>query len=65
MYVLALKLLLAPRWRSLPRLLDDVGVRWLAGILVVLPIVAGPILLILYLDHGSALRWLMQPALPR
>jgi hypothetical protein len=54
MYVLALKLLLAPLLVVASSL---AGRRWgprLAGILVVLPIVAGPILLILYLDHGSA-----------
>lgn len=48
MAVLALKLLLAP-------LLVVAGRRWgprVAGFLVVLPVVAGPILLILYLDHG-------------
>jgi hypothetical protein len=53
MTVLALKLLLAPLLVVLSSL---AGRRWgprLAGILVVLPIVAGPILLILYLDHGS------------
>ena len=54
MYVLALKLLLAPLLVVASSL---AGRRWgprLAGILVVLPIVARPILLILYLDHGSA-----------
>jgi hypothetical protein len=53
MTVLALKLLLAP---LLVVASSFAGRRWgprLAGILVVLPIVAGPILLILYLDHGS------------
>jgi hypothetical protein len=53
MTVLALKLLLAPLLVVASSL---AGRRWgprLAGILVVLPIVAGPILLILYLDHGS------------
>jgi hypothetical protein len=51
--VLALKLLLAPMLVVASSL---AGRRWgsrVAGILVVLPIVAGPILLILYLDHGS------------
>jgi hypothetical protein len=51
--VLALKLLLAPLLVVVSSL---AGRRWgprVAGILVVLPIVAGPILLILYLDHGS------------
>jgi hypothetical protein len=54
MTVLALKLLLAPLLVVASSL---AGRRWgprLAGILVVLPIVAGPILLILYLDHGRA-----------
>ena len=54
MTVLALKLLLAPLLVVAASL---AGGRWgprLAGILVVLPIVAGPILLILYLDHGSS-----------
>ena len=53
MSILALKLLLAPMLVVASSL---AGRRWgprLAGILVVLPIVAGPILLILYLDHGS------------
>jgi hypothetical protein len=53
MTVLALKLLLAPLLVVASSL---AGRRWgprLAGILVVLPIVAGPILLILYLDHDS------------
>ena len=53
MTVLALKLLLAPLLVVVSSL---AGRRWgprVAGILVVLPIVAGPILLILYLDHGS------------
>jgi hypothetical protein len=53
MTVLALKLLLAPLLVVASSL---AGRRWgprVAGILVVLPIVAGPILLILYLDHGS------------
>ena len=53
MTVLALKLLLAPLLVVASSL---AGRRWgprLAGILVVLPIVAGPIMLILYLDHGS------------
>jgi hypothetical protein len=53
MTVLALKLLLAPLLVVASSL---AGRRWgprLAGILVVLPIVAGPILLILYIDHGS------------
>jgi hypothetical protein len=51
--VLALKLLLAPLLVVGSSL---AGRRWgprVAGILVVLPIVAGPILLILYLEHGS------------
>jgi hypothetical protein len=51
--VLALKLLLAPLLVVASSL---AGRHWgprVAGILVVLPIVAGPILLILYLDHGS------------
>jgi hypothetical protein len=54
MTVLGLKLLLAPLLVVLSSL---AGRRWgprLAGILIVLPIVAGPILLILYLDHGSS-----------
>jgi hypothetical protein len=53
MTVLALKLLLDPLLVVASSL---AGRRWgprVAGILVVLPIVAGPILLILYLDHGS------------
>jgi hypothetical protein len=53
MTVLALKLLLAPLLVVASSL---AGRRWgpqVAGILVVLPVVAGPILLILYLDHGS------------
>ena len=53
MTILALKLLLAPMLVVASSL---VGRRWgprLAGIVVVLPIVAGPILLIVYLDHGS------------
>ena len=53
MSILALKLLLAPMLVVASSL---AGRRWgprLAGILVVLPIVAGPILLILYLEHGS------------
>jgi hypothetical protein len=53
MTLLALKLLLAPLVVVASSL---AGRRWgprVAGILVVLPIVAGPILLILYLDHGS------------
>ncbi len=53
MTLLALKLLLAPLLVVASSL---AGRRWgsrVAGILVVLPIVAGPILLILYLDHGS------------
>ena len=53
MTVLALKLLLAPLLVVGSSL---AGRRWgprVAGILVVLPIVAGPILLILYLEHGS------------
>jgi hypothetical protein len=54
MTVLALKLLLGPLLVVASSL---AGRRWgpkIAGILVVLPIVAGPILLILYLDHGSS-----------
>jgi hypothetical protein len=53
MTVLALKLLLAPLLVVASSL---AGRRWgprLAGILVVLPIVAGPILLILYVDQGN------------
>lgn len=53
MAVLALKLLLAP---LLVVACSLAGPRWgprVAGFLVVLPVVAGPILLILYLDHGS------------
>lgn len=53
MTVLALKLLLAPLLVIGSSL---AGRRWgprLGGILVVLPIVAGPILLIVYLEHGS------------
>jgi hypothetical protein len=53
MTVLALKLLLAPLLVVASSL---AGRRWgprMAGILVVLPIVAGPILLILYLEHGA------------
>jgi hypothetical protein len=53
MAILALKLLLAPLLVIASSL---AGRRWgpqVAGILVVLPVVAGPILLILYLDHGS------------
>ena len=53
MTLLALKLLLAPLLVVGSSL---TGRRWgprVAGILVVLPIVAGPILLILYLEHGS------------
>jgi hypothetical protein len=52
MTVLALKLLLAPMLVVASSL---AGRRWgprMTGILVVLPIVAGPILLILYLEHG-------------
>jgi hypothetical protein len=51
--VLALKLLLAPLLVVASSL---AGRRWgpgVAGILIVLPVVAGPILLILYVDHGS------------
>jgi hypothetical protein len=51
--VLALKLLLAP---LLVITSSAVGRRWgprLGGILVVLPIVAGPILLIVYLEQGA------------
>ena len=54
MTVLALKLLLVPLLVVASSL---AGRRWgpkVAGILVVLPIVAGPILLILYLDHGRS-----------
>jgi hypothetical protein len=54
MTVLALKLLLAP---LLVVACSLAGRRWgprLAGILVVLPVVAGPILLILYLEHGGS-----------
>jgi len=50
---LALKLLLAPLLVVASSL---AGRRWgprMAGIVVVLPIVAGPILLILYLEHGT------------
>src|SRR5688500_11831108 len=53
MAFLALKLLLAPLLVVASSL---AGRRWgprVAGILIVLPVVAGPILLILYLDHGS------------
>jgi hypothetical protein len=53
MTVLALKLLLAPLLVVASSL---AGRRWsprIAGILVVLPIVAGPILLILYVEHGG------------
>ena len=53
MTVLAMKLLLAPLLVVASSL---AGRRWgpqVAGILVVLPVVAGPILLILYLEHGS------------
>lgn len=53
MDTLALKLVLAPFLVVASSL---AGRRWgprLAGILVVLPIVAGPILLIVYLEHGS------------
>jgi hypothetical protein len=53
MTILALKLLLAPLLVVASSL---AGRRWgpqVAGVLVVLPVVAGPILLILYLDHGS------------
>jgi hypothetical protein len=53
MTVLALKLLLAPLLVVASSL---AGRRWgpqVSGVLVVLPVVAGPILLILYLDHGS------------
>ena len=52
--VLVLKLLLAP---CLVVASSLAGRRWgprLAGILVTLPIVAGPILLIIYLEHGAA-----------
>jgi hypothetical protein len=51
--VLALKLLLAPLLVVASSL---AGRRWgpgVAGILIVLPVVAGPILLILYVDYGS------------
>ena len=50
---MALKLLLAPLLVIASSL---AGRRWgprIAGILVVLPIVAGPILLILYVEHGA------------
>jgi hypothetical protein len=53
MTILALKLLLAPLLVVASSL---AGRRWgpqVAGVLVVLPVVAGPILLILYLDHSS------------
>jgi hypothetical protein len=53
MTIVALKLLLAPLLVVASSL---AGRRWgpqVAGVLVVLPVVAGPILLILYLDHGS------------
>jgi hypothetical protein len=53
MTVLALKLFLAPLLVVASSLS---GRRWgprIAGILVVLPIVAGPILLILYVEHGN------------
>ena len=53
MTVLALKLLLAPLLVVASSL---AGRRWgprVTGILIVLPVVAGPILLILYLDQGS------------
>lgn len=53
MTVLALKLLLAP----LLVVAASLAGRWwgprLAGVMVVLPLVAGPILFIVYLDHGS------------
>ena len=52
--VLTLKLLLAP---CLVVASSLAGRRWgprLAGILVTLPVVAGPILLIVYLEHGAA-----------
>ena len=52
--VLALKLLLAP---CLVVASSLAGRRWgprAAGMLIVLPIVAGPILLIVYLEHGAA-----------
>ena len=54
MTVLALKLLLAPLLVVASSL---AGRRWgpqVAGVTVVLPVVAGPILLILYLDHGAS-----------
>ena len=53
MTIVALKLLLAPLLVVASSL---AGRRWgpqVAGVLVVLPVVAGPILLILYLDHDS------------
>lgn len=53
MITLALKLVLAP---LLVVASSMAGRRWgprLAGILVVLPIVAGPILLVVYLEHGA------------
>ena len=65
MTVLALKLLLAPLLVVASSL---AGRRWgpqVAGVLVVLPVVAGPILLILYLDHGSHFAQLTPPAPPR
>jgi hypothetical protein len=52
--LLALKLLLAP---ALVVLSSLAARRWgprLGGILVTIPIVAGPILLIIYLEHGAA-----------
>ena len=52
--VLALKLLLAP---GLVVASSLAGRRWgprAAGMLIVLPVVAGPILLIVYLEHGAA-----------
>lgn len=54
MTILLLKLLLAPLLVTASSL---AGRRWgprIAGILVCLPIVAGPVLLILYLDHGRS-----------
>lgn len=53
MTVLALKLLLAPLLVVGSSLAGRCWGPRVAGILVVLPIVAGPILLILYLEHGS------------
>ena len=60
--VLALKLLLAP---CLVVASSLAGRRWdprAAGMLIVLPIVAGPILLIVYLEHGAAFAGRAAPA---